>query len=222
MRGGGGPHSEPLRPQEDLGRPHPSRLSRVGGDGGVRIEAVRNPRGARGAGPRFSGRSTAPSSRYSGDLRSDMRRAVLDRREVVRRKLDVCRGEVLLQPVQLCRPRIGTIHGFWASSHARAICAGVAFFRSAMSLSSSTKAMFPSGPRQAARSRRSSPCSRGPARRPPRLCRTSGRTRGTRPPQPTDSCAATRAPSQFGKAARGPLSRVRVVSSRSRRGENNG
>ena len=29
-------------------------------------------------------------------------------------------------------PGIGTIHGFWASSHASAICAGVAFFRSAM------------------------------------------------------------------------------------------
>jgi len=28
-------------------------------------------------------------------------------------------------------PGIGTIHGFWASSQASAICAGVAFFRSA-------------------------------------------------------------------------------------------
>ena len=32
-------------------------------------------------------------------------------------------------------PGIGTIHGFWASSHASAICAGVAFFRSAICVS---------------------------------------------------------------------------------------
>ena len=39
-------------------------------------------------------------------------------------------------------PGIGTIHGFCASSHASAICAGVAPFRSATRLSSSTKARF--------------------------------------------------------------------------------
>jgi hypothetical protein len=39
-------------------------------------------------------------------------------------------------------PGIGTIHGFCASSHASAICAGVAFFCSAMRVSSSTKAKF--------------------------------------------------------------------------------
>ncbi len=39
-------------------------------------------------------------------------------------------------------PGIGTIHGFWASSHASAICAGVAFFRSANFVSHSTNARF--------------------------------------------------------------------------------
>ena len=37
---------------------------------------------------------------------------------------------------------MGTIHGFWASSQARAIWAGVAFFRSAISPSRSTRAWF--------------------------------------------------------------------------------
>src|SRR3984957_17035421 len=39
-------------------------------------------------------------------------------------------------------PGIGTIHGFWASSHASAIWAGVAFFRWAMLLSKSIRAWF--------------------------------------------------------------------------------
>ena len=39
-------------------------------------------------------------------------------------------------------PGIGTIHGFWASTQARAICAGVAPFRSATLSSSSTNARF--------------------------------------------------------------------------------
>jgi hypothetical protein len=39
-------------------------------------------------------------------------------------------------------PGIGTIHGFWASSHASAIWAGVAFFRFAMPPSRSTRAWF--------------------------------------------------------------------------------
>ena len=39
-------------------------------------------------------------------------------------------------------PGIGTIHGFWASSHASAIWAGVAFFRSANLVSQSTSARF--------------------------------------------------------------------------------
>src|SRR5712691_8817789 len=39
-------------------------------------------------------------------------------------------------------PGIGTIHGFFASSHASAICAGVAFFRSAIPASRSTSARF--------------------------------------------------------------------------------
>ena len=37
-------------------------------------------------------------------------------------------------------PGMGTIHGFWASSHASAIWAGVAFFRSAILRSRSTSA----------------------------------------------------------------------------------
>ena len=37
-------------------------------------------------------------------------------------------------------PGIGTIHGFCAISHASAICAGVAFFRSAQRFTSSTSA----------------------------------------------------------------------------------
>ena len=37
-------------------------------------------------------------------------------------------------------PGIGTIHGFWASSQASAIWAGVAFFRLAISPSRSTRA----------------------------------------------------------------------------------
>ena len=37
-------------------------------------------------------------------------------------------------------PGIGTIQGFCASSHASAICAGVAFFRSPIVRSRSTKA----------------------------------------------------------------------------------
>ena len=39
-------------------------------------------------------------------------------------------------------PGMGTIHGFCASSQASAICAGVAFFRAAMSRSRSTRAWF--------------------------------------------------------------------------------
>jgi len=39
-------------------------------------------------------------------------------------------------------PGMGTIHGFWASSQASAICAGVAFFRRAMVPSRSTRARF--------------------------------------------------------------------------------
>lgn len=39
-------------------------------------------------------------------------------------------------------PGIGTIHGFWASSHASAIWAGVVFFRSATLRSRSTRARF--------------------------------------------------------------------------------
>ncbi len=39
-------------------------------------------------------------------------------------------------------PGMGTIHGFWASSHASAIWAGVAFFRSAILASSWTKDRF--------------------------------------------------------------------------------
>ena len=39
-------------------------------------------------------------------------------------------------------PGIGTIHGFWASSHASAICAGVAPFRSPIVRSRSTRAWF--------------------------------------------------------------------------------
>jgi len=39
-------------------------------------------------------------------------------------------------------PGIGTIHGFWASSQASAICAGVASFRSAISRSRSTRVWF--------------------------------------------------------------------------------
>src|SRR5260370_13285789 len=39
-------------------------------------------------------------------------------------------------------PGMGTIQGFWASSQASAICAGVAFFRSAILRSRSTKASF--------------------------------------------------------------------------------
>jgi hypothetical protein len=39
-------------------------------------------------------------------------------------------------------PGIGTIQGFWASSQARAICAGVACFPPAIRLSRSTTAMF--------------------------------------------------------------------------------
>jgi hypothetical protein len=39
-------------------------------------------------------------------------------------------------------PGIGTIHGFCASSHASAICAGVAFFRSANFVSHSTNVRF--------------------------------------------------------------------------------
>ena len=37
---------------------------------------------------------------------------------------------------------MGTIHGFWASSQASAIWAGVAFFRCAMRPSRSTRAWF--------------------------------------------------------------------------------
>jgi hypothetical protein len=39
-------------------------------------------------------------------------------------------------------PGMGTIHGFWASSHASATCAGVASLRAATSCSSWTKARF--------------------------------------------------------------------------------
>jgi hypothetical protein len=39
-------------------------------------------------------------------------------------------------------PGMGTIQGFWARSHAKATCAGVAFFRAAISPSKSTSAWF--------------------------------------------------------------------------------
>src|SRR6266699_6100750 len=44
--------------------------------------------------------------------------------------------------VGLVVPGIGTIHGFCASSHASAICAGVAFFCSAILPRRSTNALF--------------------------------------------------------------------------------
>ena len=39
-------------------------------------------------------------------------------------------------------PGMGTIHGFWAKSHASAIFAGVAFFRPAIPATASTNARF--------------------------------------------------------------------------------
>ena len=50
------------------------------------------------------------------------------------------RGESADRQCDLCSrvPGMGTIHGFWASSQASAICAGVAFFLLAMSRTSST------------------------------------------------------------------------------------
>jgi hypothetical protein len=51
---------------------------------------------------------------------------VLDLVKFVRGQLDVCGGEMLLEPVALVVPGIGTIHGFWASSQASAIWCGPA------------------------------------------------------------------------------------------------
>ena len=75
-----------------------------------------------------------PSARPPGVGRPGprLRGRCVDLAKVVRRELDVHRAEVLLQAVELRGAGIGTIHGFCASSHARATCAGVTPFRAAM------------------------------------------------------------------------------------------
>ena len=49
-------------------------------------------------------------------------------------ELNVGRTDVLFKAVPLGRPGMGTIHGFWASSHASATCPGVALFAFRMAL----------------------------------------------------------------------------------------
>jgi len=61
-------------------------------------------------------------------LDGDLRGGGIDVPKVVGRKLNRGRGDVLIKAAELRRPGIGTIHGFCASSQAKAICAGVARF----------------------------------------------------------------------------------------------
>jgi hypothetical protein len=73
-----------------------------------------------------------PLVRLAVTRASGLELCLLDLAEVVFGQLDVCGREVLVEPVQLGRPGIGTIHRFRASSQASATCAGVAPLRSAM------------------------------------------------------------------------------------------
>ena len=82
------------------------------------------------------------SSGYRAPLDRDLRGGAVDLLQILGRELDRSRPDVLVQALQLPGAGIGTIHGFWASSQASAICAGVAFFRSAMVRSRSTRAWF--------------------------------------------------------------------------------
>jgi hypothetical protein len=80
-------------------------------------------------------------------LHGDLRGSIVDLAEIVAGKLDCDCSDVFFQAMRFVVPGIGTIQGFWASSQAIAICAGVACFRSATLLSKSTKAWFASRPR---------------------------------------------------------------------------
>ena len=51
---------------------------------------------------------------------------------------DVGGRQVVIEMLNLVPPGIGTIHGFWASNQASAICAGVMFLRAARSFRKST------------------------------------------------------------------------------------
>ena len=59
---------------------------------------------------------------------------------IFRRQLHVCSAEVLFERESFVVPGMGTIQGFFASSHASAICAGVAFFFCANAVITSTRA----------------------------------------------------------------------------------
>ena len=78
--------------------------------------------------------------RVAVPLDFDLRGSSLDLLQIRLRELDGCGAQVLLQPVELVVPGIGTIHGFCAKSQASAICAGVACFRLATWASRSTSA----------------------------------------------------------------------------------
>jgi hypothetical protein len=75
-------------------------------------------------------------------LHRDPGGGAFDLAEVVGRQRDGSRPDVLVEATEFLVPGMGTIHGFWASSQASATCAGVAFFRSAILASRSTRAWF--------------------------------------------------------------------------------
>jgi hypothetical protein len=80
----------------------------------------------------------------AGAVHLDLRGAGLDLGEVTGGELDVGGADVLLQPSGPAGAGDGTIQGFWASSQASAICAGVAPLRRARVPRKSTSAWFAS------------------------------------------------------------------------------
>src|SRR6266516_7937655 len=72
----------------------------------------------------------------------NLRRRLLDLAQVGTGEFHVRSAEILLETRDFLVPGIGTIHGFCASSHASAICAGVTRFFSATRFNRSTSAMF--------------------------------------------------------------------------------
>ena len=60
----------------------------------------------------------------------DVRGGLFDLVEVGPRQMNARGADIFLEPMELRRAGIGTMVGRWARSHARAICAGVAFLLS--------------------------------------------------------------------------------------------
>jgi hypothetical protein len=78
--------------------------------------------------------------RVPSSLHRNLRSSAINLAEIVGCYLNGGGADVFFQPVHLRCAGMGTIPGFWARIQASAICAGVAFFRSAILLSKSTRA----------------------------------------------------------------------------------